>query len=94
MNLPMFIGGAVLTGQCGWYLYTGEWVGVSLLVFTGTPADVPWESWHGLREVLSYVPVSGLFLLWGWLKEQIEDMERKDAERAKRHMEYIYGREK
>ncbi len=92
MNFYTAAGSFLIAGQVGWYLYSAEWIPMPLLALTGTRPGEDWESWHGLRDVLSYIPISGVLLLCGAVQAIFDEDDRQSAERAQQHRDWLAGR--
>ncbi len=92
MNLLTAAGSFLIVGQVGWYLYSAEWIPLPLLALTGTRPGEDWESWHGLRDVLSYIPISGVLLFCGGVWAVFDEDDRQNAEHARQQREWLAGR--
>lgn len=95
MKNAVWFGLLILFGQSGWYLYSGNWISIPLLIFTGTGPNDAWESWHGLRTVLSYIPTSGVLIVIGLgaeAEERESDRQRQEMADRRREEEELRAR--
>lgn len=95
MNGFILFGASILASQVVGHLYSGTWFPVPLIYLTGSGPGDSWESWHGLHTVLTYIPCSGVLILWGLSQlahRDFLDGMRRDAQQKEREIEEVRTR--